>query len=153
MRVKMTFEGGRDLEAALMDIKASTAKGIVRRALKESLMPVLEAWQRYTTKLTGHLVESETVGTKLNRRQRGLARRLGKSQVEMYVGTSDPAGLANEFGNRHQRANPGLRPAWQAEGGQKLLDRLGPLIWEQIEKTRVRAARRAAARARRMGAR
>ena len=106
MRTEMKFEGGRDLEAALMEIKSSTAKGIVRRALKESLMPVLETWRRYSPKLTGQLIDSEVVGTKLNRRQRRLAKKEGKSQVEMYVGTNDPAGRNNEFGNRHHRANP-----------------------------------------------
>lgn len=143
---KVAFEGGAELDEALAEFaKPTIAKGVGRRALKKAAAPILAAWQAGTKVLTGHLEASEVAGTKLNPRQRRLNRNADeRSLVEMYVGTADPAGIQEEFGNVHQRAHPSLRPAWDAEGGDKAVDRIAKELAADIEKTRARLARKAA---------
>lgn len=146
MAEALKFEGGRDLEAALLDLaKPTIAKGVGRRALKKAADPILAAWEAGTKVLTGNLQASETIGTKLNKRQTRMNKKLdSKSAVEMHIGTNDPAGMQEEFGNIHQAAHPSLRPAWDAEGGERALERISNELWIDIEKTAARAARKAA---------
>lgn len=121
------------------------AKGVGRRALKKGADPILRAYQDNTKVASGRLQASETAGTKLNKRQARLNRKLdSKSAVEIHIGTADPAGLQEEFGNVHQSAHPALRPAWDAEGGQRAVDRIGGELAADIVKTAARVARKAA---------
>ena len=139
------FEGGRALEVALGDFeKTSIAKAVGRRALKKAADPILAAYTAGTTVKTGALVASEKIGTRLNRTQAKLAKKLGKSAVEVHIGTNDVAGVQEEFGNVHQAAHPALRPAWDAEGGEHALERIGSELWLDIEQTATRAAARLA---------
>lgn len=140
----LKLEGGRDLERALGEMKKATAKAVTRRALKKAAEPILQAYKARTVVATGTLLDNELVGTKLNRRQAALNRKMGKSEVEIHIGTADPAGVQQEFGNVRQAANPALTPAWDAEGGQPALDRIGTEMATEIARTAARAARRAA---------
>lgn len=140
----LRMTGGPELAAALAQFTTPTRRAVSRRALRKAADPILAAWKAGTKVLTGHLQESEVVGTKLNKRQTRMNRRnLGRSEVEVHIGTNDPAGVQEEFGNAHQRAAPSLRPAWDAEGGQKAVDRIGEELWIDIEATAARVARRA----------
>jgi len=141
--MQFKFEGGRELEAALSEFEGVTAKSIARRALKKAADPIAESWRGRVKVKTGNLRRSVIVGTKLNRRQAGIARAEGKSDVELYVGTSDPAGIQEEFGNAHQGAHPAARPAWDAEGGENALTRIGDELKTEITKAAGRAARKA----------
>ena len=138
------LEGGKALDAALAEFARPVAKAIGRRALKKAADPVLKNYQAATTVKSGHLQESEIAGTKLNKRQARLARKLGKSEVEVHIGTADPAGIQEEFGNVHQAPHPSLTGAWAAEGGQKAVDRIAEELWADMNKTAARAAKRAA---------
>jgi hypothetical protein len=62
----------------------------------------------------------------------------------MHIGTADPAGIQEEFGNRHQAPHPSLSTAWATEGGQKAVDRIGKELATDIGKTAARVARKAA---------
>lgn len=143
-RQTFRFEGGRDLERALAEFAKPMAKAAGRRVLKKAADPILEVYREQTTVKTGTLQRLETSGTKLTRRQARTVKREGKSDVEIHIGTSDPAGVQEEFGNAHQAAHPALRPAWDQEGGQTAVDRIASGLWVDIEKTAARVARRAA---------
>lgn len=139
-----TFLGGKELEAALLALeKAATAKSTTRRALKKAALPILDEYQAGTTVATGALISAEIVGTRLNRRQAAMNRRMGKAEVEVHVGTADPAGIQEEFGNRRQPGKGALRKAWDAKGGTVAQDAIGTEMWTEIEKTAARAARKA----------
>jgi hypothetical protein len=145
MATKMTFEGGKELERALAQLeKAATRKTTARRALKQAAEPIHSAYQANTIVATGALFDNEIIGTRLNRRQAGLNRRMGKAEVEIHVGTADPAGIQQEFGNVNQTAAPALRPAWDREGGARAMDRIGEFMWPEIEKAAARQAKRKA---------
>lgn len=73
-----------------------------------------------------------------------MNRKMGKSEVEIHIGTADPAGIQQEFGNVHQAAAPALRPAYDAEGGERALERIGDEMWTEIQKSADRQAKRAA---------
>lgn len=132
------FEGGRELERVLLELPAAVAKRPARFSLRKAAKPILDAYRAGTTVKSGNLVQSETMGTRLNPRQRRLNRREGPSDVEIHIGTADPAGLQEELGIR-QQANPALTRAWDAHGGEHALATIGKEMWASIE----RMARRA----------
>lgn len=144
MTVKFDFQGGRELDAALADFARPMAKAVGRRALKIAADPILSVYKSLTKVLTGQLERSEIIGTKLTKRQARLNRGPGKSGVEVHIGTADPAGVQEEFGNVRQAARPALRPAWDAEGNERALGRIADALWADIAKTAARVARRAA---------
>ncbi|MEO1067394.1 MAG: HK97-gp10 family putative phage morphogenesis protein [Pseudomonadota bacterium] len=122
--VRIKFEGGRDLERRLQALeKRATRKTVARRVLKQSGQPIADQANRLApddASTDGGLSQSYAVSTKLTKTQKRALRRQSKSAVEMYVGTSDPAGLQQEFGNSQHGAQPHLRPAWDGEKDQVL---------------------------------
>src|SRR5689334_15899920 len=110
------FTGGRELEKALNDLPKATQRNVLRRGLKKVADPVADDWQARAPRLTGQLEHSIIVGpsSKLTSRQKKDAKREGKHFAEIHVGTSDPAGQQQEFGNINHPAQPSGRPAWEA---------------------------------------
>lgn len=144
MKVKVKVEGLRDFERVLGEIESrATRVNTARRALKAAGEPILRAFQGATVVASGQLLESERMGARLNRRQARL-NRADKMPVELHIGTNDPAGVQQEFGNAHQRAAPALRPAWDSHGGEIGLRRIGQSLADEVVKTKARAARKAA---------
>lgn len=137
------FEGGKALEAALKQLPQAAAKAAMRRTLKKAAAPVRERWQANAPRQTGQYEHSIVIGTKLTRRQSRTVRREGKSNVELYIGTSDPAGVQLEFGNARQAAQPSGRPAWDATQDDALRI-TGTESWIEIDKTAKRLAKKAA---------
>src|SRR5690606_26025660 len=94
----------RELDAALGQMPKAAARGILRRAGIKALGPMAEKARQLAPDdpaTSGNdLKASIKVGTQLNKRQRKLSRkRDDKSFVEVYMGTGDPAGVQQEFGN------------------------------------------------------
>ena len=122
----------------------------MRRALKKSATPMKDLMHELAPRgdtTTDDLADSVTIGTRLSKRQAGLHRRMfrdDRAAVEMFVGPGpDPAAWNQEFGNINHGPQPFARPAFDQEAGPTL-DRLGQNMWDEIEKTAERAARRAA---------
>lgn len=146
MKTWMKFEGGRELEAALMDLPHTTAKASARRMMRKGGEIIAERGAANAPEREGALKRSYGVGTKLTRSQRKAARNTDKNQVEVYVGPGAggySAGLQTEFGNEHQTAEPHLRPAFDTS-----LDDVLAFIsrewWADIAKTAARHARKMA---------
>ena len=147
------MEGLRALEAALADLPKATGKAVLRRVATRALQPVaataadlapIDADPANTPKRPpGTLKRSYVVGTRLNKRQARMARKLGKSAVEVYAGTNDPAGIQTEFGNAHQGAQPHLRPAWD-QHQDDVLATVATELGGEIDKAAARLARKAA---------
>lgn len=131
--------GLRELENALLELSTQEARRIGRLALRNAGKPILADYKARTKILTGTLVDNENLGTRLNRRQRSLTPRPGPSEIEIHIGTADPAGIMEEFGNRHQAAHPSLTPAWDAQGGEVALERIGEELGKGIERAAARA--------------
>lgn len=143
--VKLT--GFKELDDALKTLTKAAGKGAMRRALKKAAQPIADAANAAApVGPTGEYAKSFSYSTKLNKRQGGIHRKMfrdDKASVEGFVGTNDPAGVQQEFGNENHGPQPALRPAWDG-GKMQVLDDLGRELWIEIEKTAARAARKAA---------
>ena len=148
MTVTMKLSGFAELERELEQLeKLATRKAVARRALKKAAEPLAGiANSMAPVGPTGDYARSFVYSTKLNKRQTGLHRKMfrnDRAAVEGFVGTNDPAGVQQEFGNLHHGPQPALRPAWQQDQNA-MLDRLKAELWADIQKTIARAKARAA---------
>lgn len=137
-----TLDGGRELLDNLAALPKSTQSGVLRRVMSKALKPIADEVKRDAPERYGDLEESLIEGgkNKLNKRQRSLNKDRPK-ETQVHFGTADPAGIANEFGNAHQRAQPFFRSAWEGgkEGALRTIERdLG----QEIVDTAARRARR-----------
>ena len=148
MTVTMKLSGFAELERELEQLeKLATRKAVARRSLKKAAEPLAGiANSMAPVGLTGDYARSFVYSTKLNKRQTGLHRKMfrnDRAAVEGFVGTNDPAGVQQEFGNLHHGPQPALRPAWQQDQNA-MLERLKAELWADIQKTIARANARAA---------
>lgn len=159
MSVSMKFEGGRDIEKALAQLAQGTAKGVTRRAMKKELKPVAAMANALWS---GSSDDVFRITSRIARRQMGDGHmQRGSSIINMFVGApggadGTPEAHLVEFGTgprRHESGkyvgavspSPALQPAWDANKG-RMLEGLGKSLWEEIQKTQARAAKKAAKR-------
>lgn len=151
MKMTMRVDGLRELDAALGQFTKATAKGVLRRVGRDALEPMADAARSLAPDdpetPDPDLESSITIGTRLNKRQASMAKRdEGKAFVTVYMGTNDPAGVQQEFGNENHGPQPFMRPAWD----EKKLEALGIIkstLGDEITKTAKRVAARAAKKA------
>lgn len=142
--VTIKIEGLRELDAALGKLPKAAAKAVLRRVLTEAGEPIARTARGLAPRDEFHLYESIDVGTKLSRRQAGLHKgRGGQAFQEMFVGTNNPAGVQQEFGNERHGPQPFMRPAWDSKKGETL-DYIATALWGEIAKTAARVAKRTA---------
>jgi len=120
MADRVKVHGLKELERDLRALgQHTTAKGVARRVLKKAGKPMADRARALAPDdpSTGgdDLKASIGVSTKLNKRQRGITRKGGKSNVEVYIGTNDPAGIQQEYGNVNHGPQSFMRPAWATE--------------------------------------
>ena len=144
------LEGLKELERALAKLTKATGKGVLRRSMKKAAMPMKALMQDLAPRgdtASDDLAESVSIGSKLSKRQAGLHLKMfrdDRAAVEMFVGPGpDPAAWNQEFGNVNHGPQPFARPAFDAEANPTL-ERLGPLLWAEIDKSLRRAAAKAA---------
>lgn len=137
------IEGLRELDQALGELPKATARNTLQRVLKKRAEPVRDAWQAKAPRRTGQLEHSIIIGpgSKLTPRQRRDAKKDGKHFAEIHVGTSDPAGQQQEFGNINHPAQPSGRPAWE-QTQQGVVDGIGEDFRVEIEKAAARRAKK-----------
>lgn len=135
--------GLRELEATLQSLPKAVARNALQRVLKKRAQPVAEDWKGRAPRDEGHLEKSIIVGpsSKLTRRQRKDAIREGPYFAEIHVGTADPAGQQQEFGNVNHPAQPSGRPAWDAHKASTLSG-IGDDFRTEIEKAAARRAKK-----------
>lgn len=142
-RNTVRIDGLKELDKALGELPKATAKATLRRVLKDAGEPVARAMRRLAPTDDYHLHDSIDVSTRLSRRQAGLHRKEGgRAFQEMFVGTNNPAGVQQEFGNERHPAQPFARPAWDAEKGNTL-NHIANALWGEIEKSAQRLAKKA----------
>lgn len=144
--INVRLIGAKQLENALLELTTATAKNVGRRSLRRAGQPLADTMNAYApeggTSQDGPLNESYTVSTKLNKSQAKLARKEGRAEVFMYVGTADTAGVQQEFGNVNHGAQPHARPAWDSRKEKVLTDVLRSTE-EEVTKAAARARRKA----------
>lgn len=134
-KVTVKILGLKELDRALGELPKSVAKRTLRRVLQEAAEPIARKARQMAPKHDYHLVESIDVSTRLSKRQAALHKANGGPAFqEVFIGTNNPAGVQQEFGNDRHGAQPFMRPAWDAEK-QPALDRIAVSLWGEIEKS------------------
>ena len=157
MSINMKFTGARDIEKALAQLPRGTSKGVARRVLKKELKPVASMANAFwpgadddAFKVTSRIQASQISDSAKSR---------DRDVVDMFVGAEGgtngaPHAHLIEFGtgprytkNGAYRGSvsptPMLQPAWDMRKGQ-LLEGMGKRLWDEIEKTQARRAKKAA---------
>lgn len=143
-RTTVKLYGAKELDRALGQLTKTTAKAVLRKVMKEAAEPLAQAARQKAPKDEYHLHDSIDVSTRLSKRQSMMHRReAGRSFQEMFVGTNNPAGVQQEFGNERHPAQPFMRPAWDQEK-MNVLDGIGARLGGEITKAAERLARKAA---------
>ena len=148
--MKVKFEGGRQIEAALKDLGKAAARRTADRALRRAAEPIRSRWEDLVPEDKGNLKRSIKTGKAISSFQkRGNRGDVGTTFVG--VDESEDARLhiyaeVEEFGNESHPAQPAGRPAWE-EKKQEAFDRLKDDLWDEIRKTAERQARKAAKKA------
>lgn len=144
--VTMKIAGLRDLDAALGELSKATARNTLVRVGKAALQPMADVTNRMAPDDpdTGgnDLSGSYIVGTKLNARQKKLAKKEPKDFATVYMGTNDPAGVQQEFGNVNHGPKSHIRPAFEQEA-RPTIDRIAKGLEPEIKKSAARARARA----------
>ncbi len=144
--VEVKLTGFKELDDALSELSKAAGKGVLRRSLKKAAEPMADLVNSLAPAgPTGKYAKSFKYGTKLTKRQGAQHRKMfrdDKASVEGFVGTTDPAGVQQEFGNENHGPQPALRPAWDQDSGP-LLDRLGKEMAVEVEKSVKRARAKA----------
>lgn len=155
MSASFRLEGAKELDQVLQGLKATTARGVTRRALKNSLELVAHTARALAPKDKGDLVAHIGVSSKLTKRQaRELRGQIAADTQVMYVGPEWAGAHLVEFGTGpryHKRGRfvgvmppqPFMRPAWD-HNRHAVLDRLTEEIRAELDKTLARVAKRAA---------
>ena len=157
MSVSMKMDGFRDIEKALADLPRGTSAGAARRAMKKELAPVAATANALWP---GSDDDVFRITSKLARSQRhDSAADPSRTALNLFVGApggrdGTPEAHLIEFGTgpRFQKngrftgsvsPTPMLQPAWDMHK-HKILEGLGARLWDEIEKTVARRAKRAA---------
>jgi HK97 gp10 family phage protein len=125
VKIKTTFHGGREIEAALRQLPRLTAKAVARRELVKAGQIFANAANADAPTRGGAngLKGSYVVGglAALTRSQKKTVKKEGRDDVQIYVGTSQPHAHLQEFGTVNHPAQPHARPAW-AQTQQAMFD-------------------------------
>lgn len=144
--VSVKVEGLAGLDRALAQVgKKATQKNVLRRSLTKSAEPFMQTWKSAAPRRFGYYAESIHIGTQLTRSQRSSAYKPEGMHgfVEIHVGTNDPAGQQQEFGNINHPPQPSGRPAWDSSK-QGVLVSFSRFMWADLEATAAREARKLA---------
>jgi HK97 gp10 family phage protein len=169
--IKTTFklDGLKELDEALKDFSRATGGNILKRAVGTAGAMIAEhaidaaprdqgdlkreikvakpkivnpgtAAFAQAMRETGDRAEAAAAARAANREAGGA----GRSAVT-HVGPTKRAGqgILQEFGTAHHKAQPFMRPTWDAYGGEAA-DVIRDTLAEEIDKARDRAAKRAA---------
>ena len=156
-RRTVTTSGFAELEKALGEIaKHTTRRAVARRALTNAGEPIRALAQDLApddpnTRAPQDLKQSIAISSRQKSGRATKYRKESDQEVVVHIGPTKegyPQAIMQEFGTRHHPAHPYMRPAWDAEGGDKALARIGRELGSEIEKAAARAARAAARKAR-----
>ena len=159
-KTTVKVEGLKELRRALIELPKATQGAVLRRTLLKAAAPMAAKAAAMAPRDTGQLATEIDASPRLTARQRRLAgkgavkqadgsfRSAKSTGAEVHMGPAatdgqaapDPAGLMQEFGTRHNVAQPFMRPAWDAEKG-RALETIRTELAAEIARAAQRAAR------------
>lgn len=142
MKVRVTFAGGKELDAALNQFTATKRRAIGRVALDSAGEITAKVARSLAPVEEGNLRESIDVSGTLSKRQK--SQHTKEAEQERFIGPDNqPSAHLREFGSDGAPPHPFMRPAWD-QTKEKVSDRIGEELWLGIEKAVQQAAKRAA---------
>jgi HK97 gp10 family phage protein len=144
------IEGLGETLAGLGELSKAVARNTLIRVGKQALQPMADRTNELAPDdpaTPGGLKGSYIVGTKLNARQKRLAKKEPKDFATVYMGTNDPAGVYQEFGTAQHGPQPHIRPAFNEEADptiKRVAAGLKPEIDKSVARARARALKSAA---------
>ncbi len=132
--IEMQFRigGFKELERAFNQLPNAMSKGVLRGAIRAALKPIKQDAKNKVPVRTGGLRDSIVIGTKLTRSQQTGGR---TGAVRLFLGTEWPEGAHGhliEFGTSKIKANPFLRPAWDANK-RDVPKIVGDIAWKKLQ--------------------
>lgn len=163
---RLRIEGLADAERAMDNLSKAVGRNVLRRALRKAAEPMRVLAEELAPEQSGTLKGSIRIGSLLNQSQTQLRRKMSladRTAIELFLGPSYLRGAGGrhghlvEFGTAPHvngglyagthhpgtAPQPFLRPAFDAQA-RPTIERLKPLLWEEIERAAERAARRVA---------
>lgn len=145
MEIKFSFEGARELEAALKELPKSVARTAVNAALRKASKPIVDAAKANLTKekliRTGDLqksIKARVMSGKQTKYSASIA--VGPDRKHFYgaileKGTAGKIRIVKKTGREVDalEAKPWLRPAFD-EHKQQAIDGIGVELWTQIKR-------------------
>lgn len=142
MKMRVRFEGGKELDAALSQFTPTKRRAIGRVALDSAGEIMAKAARSMVPVDTGGLRESIDVSGTLSKAQKSQHTKI--ADQERFVGPDNrPQGHLREFGSDGNPPHPFMRPAFD-QTKDAVLKRIGDALWVGIEKAVAAIARRAA---------
>lgn len=148
--VSAEVRGVKETMEALRDVERKVGKKILRQASRKAMTPILREAKRRAPRRTGALKKALGIKQKVYRGGTVVTRigvRKGNDLTLQVVGRDGtprtivvkPSRYAHlvEFGDADTRAQPYLRPAWDAARGA-LPDRLAEEIRDGLKRTKAR---------------
>lgn len=162
--LRMEIIDAKELERALRELgQDRLIKATMKRALLKVGQPIAEHASRLAPRGKDpdkpRMADKIRVSTTLSKRQRRGRRRSDPTEAVVYIGAGPRGpGVLAEFGTGHRTwkngkstgsmpAQPFMRPAWEA-GKDKALRDFSRELWDQIERSARRLAKRTAKAAR-----
>lgn len=125
------FKGGKELEAALLDLPKKFGRPAMLAALKEAAEPMVDTMRDSAPRDTGR--SAETIAMR--------STRVAGFEETIAIGPTSKGFplMFQEFGTAKQPARPWMRPAWDTEK-EGVLRRAGAAMWSRIQKAAARYA-------------
>lgn len=169
MRQQLSFEGGKELERALLALSTKEAQKVGRAALRSAARPIANKAKAIVRKKSGAVARGITIRVdrmrnnkaqlsaliyvskkktgyrprRTNRKSR-INGRLVAARYDYQIGSRpDVYARFLEYGRWKQgvRAFPFLRPAWESDGGRVALGRIGKELGTGLERAAKALAR------------
>lgn len=166
-RQHIQFSGGREVQAALLELSTKSAQSVGRFALRKAAGDLRTVAREKVRKKSGELAKAVIVKVDRGRdrsklfasvqvkrvasyrprktnRQSTVKGKKGPARYSYQIGTSPEVyGAFLEFGapGHGMPPYPWMRQAWAAEGGQVALDKIGRLLGQGLEREAERIAR------------
>lgn len=139
MNLSMTFTGGPEMQRTLNALPDAVARRVQLRALREGAEVIQGAAEGYAPRRTGELADRIVINTVTK-----SAGDFDEATVAVGPAVSVFYGrfqeLADEYGGVHHRAQPFMRPAFDARW-REALSIIKTFLWSGIERAVKRAGR------------
>lgn len=120
----LTFDGGRDLMAALDKLSRRVSRRLQQEALTEGAEPMRRTMEQLAARDTGKLQHEMVISRSRGQDSKEIAVAVGPSKSAYY-------GSFQELGTSRHAAHPAVRPAFDQHGDESLKI-IGAALWRDL---------------------